>query len=172
MLQLNFKKKGQAVTLSTSAVKVNNESIQIDPQLLLQRLIAAGTRNDQLEEIFEFELCRYPPAIRSQICYEACYKPALADAIWALMPKDVVGPTGQSQYVLDVGSLVHRIPWQRGITYNDICRLSTNYATRRLNMPLLCSTGTRKNYPRHMVFMNAAQVKEQAQQWISLGIWS
>ena len=34
-------------------------------------------------------------------------KPALADAIWVLMPKDVVEPTGQSQYVLDGGSLVH-----------------------------------------------------------------
>ena len=47
VLQHSFKKKKQAVTLSTSAVKVNNESIQIDPQLLFQRLIAAGTRNDQ-----------------------------------------------------------------------------------------------------------------------------
>ena len=43
-------------------------------------------------------------------------KPALADAIWALMPKYVVGPTGQGQYVLDGGSLVHRIPWQRSRT--------------------------------------------------------
>ena len=67
VLQHSFKKKGQAVTLGTSAVKVNNESIQIDPQLLFQRLIAAGTRNDQLEEIFEFELCRYPPAIRRYV---------------------------------------------------------------------------------------------------------
>ena len=81
VLQHSFKKKYQAVTLSTSAVKVNNESIQIDPQLLFQKLIAAETRNDQLEEIFEFVLCSYPPVIRSQICYEACYKPALADAI-------------------------------------------------------------------------------------------
>ena len=41
-----------------------------------------------------------------------------------------------------------------------------------MDMPLLCSTGTRKNYPRNMVLMNVAQVEEQAQQWISLGIWS
>ena len=46
------------------------------------------------------------------------------------MPKDVVGPTGQSQYALDGGSLVHRIPCQLGTTYNDICRLYTNYVTR------------------------------------------
>ena len=38
VLQHSFKKKDQAVTLSTSAVKVNNESIQIDPQLLFQKL--------------------------------------------------------------------------------------------------------------------------------------
>ena len=63
VLQHSFKKKYQAVTLSTSAVKVNNETIQIDPQQLFQRLVTAGTRNDQLEEIFQFELCSYPPAI-------------------------------------------------------------------------------------------------------------
>ena len=56
VLQHSFKKKDQAVTLSTSAVKVNNETIQIDPQLLFQRLITAGTRNDQLKQIFQFEL--------------------------------------------------------------------------------------------------------------------
>ena len=32
---------------------------------------------------------------------------------------------------MDDGSLVHRIPWQRGTTYNDIiCRQYTNYVTR------------------------------------------
>ena len=63
VLQHSFKKKDHVVTLSTSAVKVNNETILIDPQLLFQRLIASGTRNDQLEEIFQFELCSHPPAI-------------------------------------------------------------------------------------------------------------
>ena len=47
VLKHSFKKKYQAVTLSTSTVRVNNETIQIDPQLLFQRLITAGTRNGQ-----------------------------------------------------------------------------------------------------------------------------
>ena len=41
-----------------------------------------------------------------------------------------------------------------------------------MDMPLSCSTATRKNYPRKMVLMNAAKVEDQAQQWISHGIWS
>ena len=65
----------------------------------------------------------------------------LADDIWSLMPKDVVGPTGQSQYALDGGSLVHRIPWQRGATYNDICRLYTNYVTRRNGHAIIAFDG-------------------------------
>ena len=57
-------------------------------------------------------------------------EPALADAIWVLIPTYIVG-TGQSQYVLDGGSMVHRIPYQRDITYNDICRQYTKYVTRK-----------------------------------------
>ena len=45
----------------------------INPQLLFQRLIAAGTRNDQLEEIFEFELCSYSPAIQEPNTVAAGY---------------------------------------------------------------------------------------------------
>ena len=71
-------------------------------------------------------------------------KRALADAIWVLMPKDVVEPTGQNQYVLDGGSLMHRIPWQRGTTYNDICRQYTNYVTRRYGHAIIVFDGYRE----------------------------
>ena len=57
------------------------------------------------------------------------------------MPKGVVGPTGQSQHLLDGGPLVHRIPWQRGTTYNDICRLYTNYVTRRYGHAIVVFDG-------------------------------
>ena len=68
-------------------------------------------------------------------------KPALAAAIWALMHKYVVGLTGQRQYVLDGGSLMHRIPWQRCTTYNDICCMYTNYVTRRYGHPIIVFDG-------------------------------
>ena len=58
-------------------------------------------------------------------------KPELADDLWALIPRDVVEPTEQIQYVLNGQSLVHQLLWQRGTTYNDICRQYTNYVTRR-----------------------------------------
>ena len=54
VLQHTFTKKDQVVTLWASAVKINQETIQIDPQLLFQRLITAGTQTFQLEEIFQY----------------------------------------------------------------------------------------------------------------------
>ena len=39
-----------------------------------------------------------------------------------------------------------------------------------MDMTLLSLTGIRKDYLRKMVPMNAAQVEQQAQQWISHGI--
>jgi len=51
---------------------------------------------------------------------KAANKPALADTIWALMPEDVQGLS--DVYVIDGSSLLHRIPWQKGSTYNKICQ--------------------------------------------------
>ena len=131
-------------------------SVNVDTATYVGEKILTS-RNDQLEEIFKFELCSYPPAI-----YEARYvmrpanKPALAYDIWVLMPKDVVEPT-----VLDGGSLVHRIPLQRDTTYivHNVGSTQTT-SPEDMDMPLSCSTGTRKNCPRKMVLMNAAQVEE------------
>ena len=59
-------------------------------------------------------------------------KPVLADAIWAKLPSDPAGPTGEVQYVLDGGALLHRIPWPRGFpTYRGICDLYCSYVTTR-----------------------------------------
>ena len=51
-----FKRKDQAVTLATkNAVKVDGESIQVDTQLLFQRLVIAAKTD--LESALTYELC-------------------------------------------------------------------------------------------------------------------
>jgi hypothetical protein len=65
----------------------------------------------------------------------------LADAIWALLTPDLPGITGQVQYVLDGGALVQRIPWTRGSTYYYICRLYTEYVTRKYGEAIVVFDG-------------------------------
>ena len=59
----SFKRSAQAVTMaSKSTVKIADDQVQVDPQLLFQRLIIACD-NSQLEELFQYELCTYPRAL-------------------------------------------------------------------------------------------------------------
>ena len=103
---------------SKATVSVGSESVEIDPQLLFQRLITAGTNSGDLDNVFRYELCSYPPAIfkHTNIMLEAD-KPTLADALWKDMPdKDDKVPKNV-HYALDGGSLLHRAPFETGQTW-------------------------------------------------------
>ncbi|KAH3712649.1 hypothetical protein DPMN_072402 [Dreissena polymorpha] len=87
VLEYSFKRTSQAVTLSSkSKVKVNGETVHIDPQLLFQRLTAAADRlYDSQEEIFKYELCSFPSSLfESSGLLKQADKPSLANAILAL----------------------------------------------------------------------------------------
>ena len=105
---------------------MKDDFINIDPQLLFQRLVTAGTRNDNLAEVFEYELCSFPPALFEN---RTTPRASLADALWKLMPPDIPNPSGDVQYILDGGALLHRIAWNRGSTYYDICQAYVKYVT-------------------------------------------
>ena len=46
-----------------SKMKIDGVAVQIDPQLLFQRLIIAAKTTGNLEDIFKYELCSYPPVL-------------------------------------------------------------------------------------------------------------
>ncbi|XP_041362003.1 uncharacterized protein LOC121377973 [Gigantopelta aegis] len=123
--EYTFKRKHQVVTLDTkSTVKIDGESVQIDPQLLFQRLTIAAKTSKDLEDVFKYELCTHPPALFDpNLLLRQPQKPVLADAIWAVLTPDDTSITGEIPYVLDGGALIQRIPWTLGATYLDICHV-------------------------------------------------
>ena len=172
VLQHSFKKN---TTLSHSVHQLSESTMKpyrSTHNCVFQRLITAGIRNDQLEDIFPVELCSYPSAIfEATLVTMPANTPALADTIWALIHRYVVGPTGQSQYIVwrvpgapNTVAARYNLQWHVG---NAQCTSLEN-----MDMPLLSSTGIRKDYLQKMVPMNVAQVEEQAQECISHGIWS
>ena len=130
--EFSFKKSNQVITFSAkSSIKVDGEKIQVDPQLLFQRLLIACQSLDDMGAMFQYELCSYPTSLfDSSFTLLKPQKPALADAIWAKLPSDPTGPTGEIQYVLDGGALLHRIPWPQGFpTYKETCDMYCRYVT-------------------------------------------
>ena len=123
-----FKRKEQAVTLATkSSMRVEGERVQVDPQLLSQRLVIACMNSD--DEIFKHEICSYLAALfDTPFTLRAPQKATLADTVWAQLSADgKSGPTGSVQYVLDGGALLHRVSWPQQVTYQEVCRLYGQY---------------------------------------------
>ena len=87
-----FKRDQQAITLiMKSAVKIDGVAVQIDLQLLFQRLTIATRATDNLKDVFQYELCSYPPALfDSTLLLWEPQKPVLANANWDLLKPDTL----------------------------------------------------------------------------------
>ncbi|KAG7165313.1 hypothetical protein Hamer_G007107 [Homarus americanus] len=109
--QHSFKRKEQVIPLSSkNAVKIKDDDIIIDQRLLLQRFVTVGSQNDNLAEELEYELCSYPPVLfENRITLRLSMKSALVDALWKLMPPDMLTPSSDIQYALDSGALLHTV---------------------------------------------------------------
>ena len=132
---VSFQRKKQAITLaSKAAVTVDDESVQVDPQLLFQRLSLIATNGSKADpaSYFEYELCTHPPALfdRSSLPWEAD-KPALADALWKRVDNEKEVLPDSVHYVLDGGALLQRLPWSRGETFDTVWKRYVNYVTSK-----------------------------------------
>lgn len=124
----SFKRKDKVKTLgASSSVKVNAEQT-ISPELLFQRFLVVSQAGDlALQDIMDYELCSYPPALfEAKHVFLKADKPQLADALRDFVIKsssnavitDSIPET--EHFVLDGGSLLHRLSWKKGITYGEI----------------------------------------------------
>jgi hypothetical protein len=127
-----FRRKDQAVPLSdNSSVKIDDETVSIDPQLLFQRLITVADRSDEdIASIFKFELSTNPSSLFDNSGLpRAAQKSQLADAIWKLgyCGSDQDVEEDRLSYVVDGGSLIQKIPWPKNSTFRIICEHYYHY---------------------------------------------
>ena len=145
--EYSFRKKDQVVTLACkTAVRLNDGDVQVDLQLMFQRLsiVAAATTGgfESPQQLFEYEMCGFPASLFDvSLLPLKANKPVLADAIWSTTKESqTANDPGRSAYfVIDGGALLHRVVWPRGLTYNHrehtilLNRERVNKGTERMN---------------------------------------
>ena len=94
---------------SKTAVKID-ECVQVDPQLISQRLSLMAMNEDPAS--FFNELCTHPAALfdHSSLPWQANKAPALVDALWKLVKNENEILPNPGHYVLDGGSLLASTP--------------------------------------------------------------
>ena len=131
--EFTFRKANQAVTLgSRSTVKIEGEHVKIDPRLLFQRMLTIRERCDDVTSLFQYELCTYPAALFKSPSFPLQpNKAVLADYLWKSIKEEQRHPSGDVQYVIDGGALLHLVPWPRGSTYESVSHLYVRYVTKK-----------------------------------------
>ena len=84
-----------------------------------------------LHDIMDYELCSYPPALfDAKHVFLKADKPQLAEALRDFVSKFssnavITDSIPESEhFVLDGGSLLHRLSWKKGITYGEIANFT------------------------------------------------
>ena len=131
--EFTFRKANQAVTLeSRSSMNIKGEHMNIYPQLLFQRLLTVKERCNDVTSLFQYELCTYPAALfESYSLPLQLNKAVLADYLWKSMKEEQRNPSGDVQYVIDGGALLHRVPRPRSSTYESVSNLYVRYVTQK-----------------------------------------
>lgn len=127
-----FKKKDQVVVMNTkNTVQIDNESVQIDPEVLFQRLlfIQSNRNNDDLEFVLTYELTQRPPVFFDDNGFlRDGNESSLPDFLWKRYGCNVSSECemlDECVYVLSGDWMINEVVWQKGETFNDICKRST-----------------------------------------------
>ena len=91
-----FQKADKAVTLAFRS------TVKVDPQLLFQRLLMVRDHYQDVQSLFEYELCRNPAALFESACLPLHPKKSvLAETLWKEIAEEQRKPSISVQYVFD-----------------------------------------------------------------------
>lgn len=132
--EVSLKRTDRVQTIADDS-KVKNLSGEVHrPRMLFQRLLITSRAGEvSLEDALEYELSPVPATLFQPggLMREAD-KPLLASALTDSIveaSQDLIADSehqlGELHYVLDGGSLVHRVPWKKG---DKFCQISAAYA--------------------------------------------
>ena len=110
---------------SKNVVKLKDEDTGIDPRLFFQRMVILFQRDEiEVNDLIDYEICPYPPNLFDSSSFlRKAEKSQLTKAIVIYVKKQCELPASEENvdcYVLDGGSLLHRLSWNKNSTYDAI----------------------------------------------------
>lgn len=107
----------------SSAIKLNNETMVVDPLMIFQRTIILKKDDEDVADLLRNELSPFPLALFNEGGMRKSKKSSLYDAL----PTDstIINPR-MTTNVVDGGFLLHRVKWNVGYKFSSICN---NYIT-------------------------------------------
>ncbi|GBN59827.1 hypothetical protein AVEN_191614-1 [Araneus ventricosus] len=93
-----------SLLIISSAIKVHDEKVPIDPVLLFQRMSITKSFEDELQTFFKYELAHYPLSLFDAIGMRKTQKSAIYDCFHCV---NVEIDNTNTTYIIDGGYLLH-----------------------------------------------------------------
>ena len=128
-----IKRSDQVRTLDhlRPGILVDKKKIHINPTQLFTRLIGIVQREDDMAPFFNYELTSIPTSLFKNNSLRKTDKAQLARSLKSgteLSPLNT-----QARYVLDGGALIHRVKWEKKVTYRDVVKQYVGYVRAKYN---------------------------------------
>lgn len=126
-LKLKRSKRVISLASTSSSIKVHDDLIPVDTNLLFQRIICFTKDEDELKSCFSYELAPFPPSLFHGSQMRKTQKSTLYSVF---TPCAHVENDEHMYYIIDGGFLLHRVHWSEGCTYNEILDAYVTYVLR------------------------------------------
>lgn len=117
--ELHLKKRVRPLIWMSSALKVDNETIPVDPNLVFQRIAFSKDKTVGLQTYIDYELAPFPSALFDGIGFRKTQK---SKFYAAFTPVENINLSSNILSVLDVGYILHRVSWKRSESFPTICK--------------------------------------------------
>ena len=105
-----------------NTVKVRGKEVVVQPQQMLNRILAILDSSMDLATYLKYELAPRPPSLFDDISLRRPSKAALASLLLSLLPPGSAELPQDPVYVIDGGHLLHSVVWPCPATYGEICQ--------------------------------------------------
>lgn len=99
--------------------------VPIEPDLIFKRISFIKKTQEELKEFLKYELSPYPLSLFDQTGMRKSKKSILYDMFTPVSEESI--NDGTRAYVIDGGYLLHKVVWQKGSTFGNICKKYVNY---------------------------------------------
>lgn len=126
-VKLARKDRVQPIASMTSAIKIREDIVPVDPHQLLNRILCIMQHSQDLEHFFAYELSSQPTSLFSDYMLRKNQKAKLTKAIMDLSSCGSSNLPGNCKFVVDGGYLLHRVVWPRICTFENLYKIYLDY---------------------------------------------
>ena len=134
-MKASLKNRVRSLCFMTSSIKIQDNVVAINPLLIFQRISLNLKNQEDMKNYLQYELAPFPLSLFDENGMRKTAKSSFYENFECLSPIPQIN--ANDIYVLDGGSLLHRVVWQRNILVKEIINKYVRYVEQQYKKAII-----------------------------------